>query len=123
MNTDRQMNLEQSVTVVIPLYNHEKFIEKTIESVTGLSSGVDKIIVIDDGSKDLGCDKARNQLSGIQNSVLIKRENRGTASTLNEAIYLAKTKWIAVLNSDDLFQENKISRCLSILMITPMLNS
>jgi glycosyltransferase involved in cell wall biosynthesis len=115
MNTHRQMNLQQSVTVVIPLYNHEKFIEKTIESVTSLSSEVDQIIVIDDGSKDLGYDKAMNQLREIQNSVFLTRENRGTASTLNEAISLAKTKWIAILNSDDLFLENKISRCLSIL--------
>lgn len=115
MNSVKQMNLENSVTVVIPLYNHEKFIEKTIESVMNLSSEVFQIIVIDDGSKDLGCDKARNQLSGIKNSVFLTRENRGTASTLNEAISLANTNWIAILNSDDLFLENKISRCLSIL--------
>jgi glycosyltransferase involved in cell wall biosynthesis len=109
------MNLEQSVTVIIPLYNHENFIEKTIESVTSLSTEVEQIIVIDDGSKDLGFDKAMNQLKEIQNSVILTRENRGTASTLNEAISLAKTKWIAILNSDDLFLENKISRCFSIL--------
>ena len=115
MKSSRLMNLEQSVTVIIPLYNHEKFIEKTIESVTSLSSGVEQIIVIDDGSIDFGYDKAKKQLREIQNSVILTRENRGTASTLNEAISLAKTDWIAILNSDDLFLENKISRCLSIL--------
>ena len=101
-------------TVVIPLYNHEKYIEEALLSVINQNYQIDEIIIIDDGSKDGSYQKIHNILSKHHQINLIRQENCGTAKTLNRAIDMSCSEWIAVLNSDDSFLPTKISRCAEI---------
>jgi glycosyltransferase involved in cell wall biosynthesis len=99
------------LAVVIPVYNHAHFIGEALESVLNQSRKPDRVIVIDDGSKDdslavMQPFKARGvEVSG--------RENRGAHNTINELIQLAAKDcdWISILNSDDRYLPDRFQRC------------
>ncbi|SDN52365.1 Glycosyltransferase involved in cell wall bisynthesis [Methylobacterium phyllostachyos] len=103
--------MDLSIAVVIPLYNHEGYIEPAIESVLSQTRPADEIVIIDDGSQDGGYDVAVALLRGYPGSRVLRQANAGAHVTLNRAIQLATTTHIAVLNSDDLFLPNKLERC------------
>lgn len=87
------------VSVVIPLYNKEKYIERAIRSVLGQNIQDFEIVVIDDGLIDRGAEivKAIND-SRIK---LIQQENRGVSVARNRGISEARADLIAFLDADD----------------------
>lgn len=96
---------ERRVAVVIPLYNHESYIEAAIESVLRQTRPPDRLIVIDDGSTDGSVRAAQRALAsaGAIPTELRVQRNRGAARTLNEAIAGLTEEIVAILNSDDLW--------------------
>jgi len=101
------------VSIVIPSYNHEKFIEDTVRSVWNQTYTNIELIVLDDGSKDNSpkiLEKLK-KLSPIPMTVIIK-ENEGLCKTLNKGISFAKGEYISFLGSDDRFLPNKIELLL-----------
>lgn len=94
------------ISVIIPCYNHEKFIGRCLRSI--LDQTLDKknyeIIVIDDGSKDNSKKIIKNFESEIK---LIKnKKNRGLPYSLNIGIRSSKAKYIVRLDSDDYVNKN-----------------
>lgn len=87
----------KEISVIIPVYNCEKYIEKCIESVKAQTYTNYEIIVVDDGSTDSTL-KHLCKYDGI--TVLIK-PNGGTGSALNTGIRNAKGSWIKWLSADD----------------------
>jgi len=108
-----------SISVVLPLYNHAHYIAETLQSVLEQTSEVDEIILIDDGSTDNGFSVACDMLGNEPRATLLQQENCGAENTLNRAIELSQSEFIAVLNSDDLFAPTKIERCRKILCDHP----
>lgn len=111
--------MNQRLAVVIPVYNHAHFIGEALESVLNQTRKPDRVIVIDDGSKDdslavMEPFKARGvEVSG--------RENRGAHNTINELIQLAAQDcdWISILNSDDRYLPNRFQRCFETAAANP----
>lgn len=99
------------VTVIIPSYNHERYISQSIESVVSQSYKNLEIIVIDDGSKDESL-KIINGLADKYGFIVIARENRGLAKTLNEGVGLANGKYISFLASDDYYLPRRIENAV-----------
>lgn len=94
------------VSIIIPLYNHELFIEQCLNSVLEDTYPCKEIIIIDDGSRDSSADIVRKWHSehvGVlgDSFKFICRENRGLTKTLNELVALSHGELIAVLASDD----------------------
>lgn len=89
------------ISVVIPLYNKEKSIKSTIESVLAQTYVNYEIIVVDDGSTD----NSVNAVNEILDSRirLIKKVNGGVSSARNEGILAAKGEYVAFLDGDDLW--------------------
>lgn len=86
-------------TVVIPLYNKEKYIIRAIESVLNQTYDDVEIIVIDDGSTDSSLSKVKKiKSSKIR---IIQQENAGVSAARNKGIANAKFKYIAFLDADD----------------------
>ena len=110
---------ERKVAVVIPLFNHERFIESALLSVTEQSHQVSEIVVVDDGSTDESYKIVERVLKDKPGILLKRQENSGTAVTLNHAIEASSCDWIAVLNSDDVFDTGKVQRCLEIVKSNP----
>jgi len=100
------------VSIVIPCYNHEQFIQSSIQSVIDQTYKNIELIIIDDGSKD-------NSISKIQEMVTLceqrfvrfefrSRANIGVSSTLNESIEWCKGKYWTACSSDDFYHKDKI---------------
>ena len=91
------MNAE--ITVVIPLYNKEREIARTLRSVLEQSYPPREIIVVDDGSTDRSAEIVESfRAPSIR---LIRQPNRGVSAARNRAIGEARTEWVALLDGDD----------------------
>lgn len=98
------------VSVVIPAYNHEKYITEAIKSVIYQDYPRLEIIVIDDGSQDDTYIKAESCLKNCQRPYKLEHHtNRGAPATLNYGCSIAQGDYIAILNSDDRFHPQRIS--------------
>ena len=89
------------ISVIIPVYNTEKYLKQCVESVLGQSYQSFEMILIDDGSTDFSgkiCDEYSNQDKRIQ---VIHKSNGGQSSARNKGLDLAKGKYIYFLDSDD----------------------
>ncbi len=95
------------ISVVIPAYNCAEYISRSIESA--LSQDVEKeIIVIDDCSSD-STPEIIQQYCGIDGFIFYKNEtNLGAAETRNKAVKLASGQYIAFLDGDDFWSEDKL---------------
>jgi Glycosyl transferase family 2 len=89
------------VSIIIPLYNHEKFIYKAVVSVLEQTYKNLELIIIDDGSLD----NSLALVSSLSDSriKLYTQENSGAHTTINRGIAYAKGDYIAILNSDDFY--------------------
>lgn len=102
--------MSAKVSVVIPAYNHERFIEQTVDSVLNQSHQNLELIVIDDGSTD-----ATGQIVQSFSDKRLKyvyQENQDAYNALNNGLDLAKGDFVAILNSDDVYSENRLERIL-----------
>lgn len=107
------------VSVIIPCYNHEEFIERCLNSILNDSYPHKEIIIIDDGSKDKSVDVIRNFIRENKNSGVdirfYSQENSGVVKTLNRLVDLANGEFIAVVASDDELFNNGIEKRVSFL--------
>ncbi|MFZ1306058.1 MAG: glycosyltransferase [Ferruginibacter sp.] len=111
MKTDhyKEINAEGNdsriwVSIVIPCYNHEKYVQRTLNSIKEDTYLFKEIIIINDGSKDNSDARIKEWISVHKDEInvsYISRHNKGVCSTLNEMIELAKGKYILPLASDD----------------------
>ena len=95
------------ISVIIPTYNRKKYIKRAIDSVIRQSYKPFEIIVIDDGSTDGTYEFIKKSYSSSQIS-LEKQINNGVSSARNKGVKLANGDWIAFLDSDDEWFENKL---------------
>lgn len=114
-------NHPSNISVVIPLYNHEMYIEEAIQSVIDQTRPVDELIIVDDGSRDNSLSKARRAVRGFHKAQVLTQSNAGAHVALNRAIQSTESKFVAVLNSDDVFKPEKIQRSLECFLSTPKL--
>ena len=99
-----------TVAVVVPCYNHARFVTHAIESVFSQTYRQIELVVIDDGSTDGSTETARRALADSPFPCrFVARENRGATATINEAISLSSAPFINVLNSDDWFSDDRIA--------------
>ena len=98
------------VTVIVPCYNHEKYIEECLLSVLNQTYKNIQLIVIDDGSKDNSISIIKN-LQTKYNFIFETQQNTGVSKTLNKAITKhAAGKYISILASDDYWALNKLEK-------------
>ncbi len=99
------------VSVVLPAYNHARFVAQAIASVAAQTYPHIELIVIDDGSTDNTAAVIAECLSEMTLPArFIARENRGAPATLNEGATLARGQYLAFLNSDDYYAPDRIER-------------
>jgi len=108
--TDRNIEMEMGhfpkVSIVIPVYNHEKFIRECVESALNQDYGNLEVIVVDDGSTDA----TSEVLKGFETRIkYIRQENQGAAAAFNHGLKYAQGAFVAWLSSDDVFLPHKIS--------------
>lgn len=99
------------VSVVLPSYNHARYVADAIASVANQSYGNLELIVIDDGSTDASAVTIERALAHFPfASRFITRENRGASATLNQGASMARGEFLGFLNSDDLYVHERVER-------------
>ena len=110
-------NRQNSISVIIPVFNRVKLIARCINSVINQTYPVNEIIVVDDGSNDGTYDLIRKNFPQV---ISIYQENKGVSNARNVGIQSAKSKWIAFLDSDDEWLPNKIEKQISLIKKYPL---
>lgn len=127
MNDMEMKACNSLVSVLIPSYNHEKYVDACINSVLAQTYENVEIIIIDDSSKDENYNRIllrRDELEKRFRRVVIKRnsENRGVSRTLNIALAEAKGQYIKLLASDDMLLPNALKNMKEYLEKRPELS-
>ena len=93
------------VSVIIAVYNDERYLAEAIESVAAQTYQPIEVIVIDDGSTDDSAGVARHYGSNVQ---YFYQPNRGLGAARNSGVDLAKGDYIAFLDADDIWMKDKL---------------
>ncbi|MEG5067316.1 glycosyltransferase family A protein [Microcoleus sp. B3-A4] len=98
------------VSVIIPAYNAEQFIEETLKSVLAQTYPEIEVLVVDDGSQDRTAEiveKISKKHSRVQ---LLKQQNAGVAAARNLAIQKSRGEYIAPIDADDIWYPENIEK-------------
>jgi len=117
---------ESLVTVVIPLFNKEKYISSTLKSVIAQEYRNIELILVDDGSTDhgyeLACQMLKNNEHRFKRVVTISKANNGQAAARNEGIAQAHGDYVALLDADDVWAPKKLRKQVEVLDLNPTIN-
>ena len=101
---------EDLISIIIPVYNSEKYISRCLDSVIGQTYHNLQIITINDGSTD-GTRKILNQYAEKDSRILIiDQENLGVSQARNNGIEKAKGKYLCFVDSDDYIKESMVEK-------------
>ena len=106
------------ISVVLPIYNGEQYLAEAIESILAQSFTDFELIMIDDGSTDGSLAILKQYQTHDARIRLVSRENRNLATTLNDSIDLARGKWTARMDQDDIALPHRLERQLHWLELT-----
>ena len=96
-----------AVTIIIPAYNHERYVRQAIESILGQTFSDWQLIIIDDGSTDSTV-AIINEYAKPPKVQVYYQENQGLSATLNRGMDLAKGRYFGFLPSDDAYYSEKL---------------
>ena len=89
------------ISVIIPVYNSEKYLPQCLESIVGQSYGDIEIICVNDGSKDKSTEILNSYAAKDERIKIINQKNKGQSAARNAGLDVATGKYIAFVDSDD----------------------
>lgn len=103
--------MQSKVSVIIPAYNHERFIGAAMESVLNQTCQNFELIVINDGSTD----RTGEIIQSYRDERIIYRsqENQDAYNTLNRGLGVVSGEYVAILNSDDVYFPDRLRRLVT----------
>lgn len=106
---------ERLVSVVLPVYNGEKYLKEALESILNQTYRNIEIIIVNDGSQDGTLSMILQYMVKDRRIVLISRENRGLVCSLNEALKIARGEYIARMDADDISHPDRFEKQVAYL--------
>lgn len=112
-----KLKTNPKISVILPVYNAEKFIEESVHSILNQSYSDFELIIINDGSTD----NSEKIILSIKDERIkfISKNNSGLAPTLNEGIRLAKGEFIARQDNDDISLPERFKKQIEFLSLNP----
>lgn len=107
------------VSVIMPVYNGEKFVRQSIDSILDQSFSGFEFIILDDGSTDKSLSILRRYEAQDHRIRLISRVNKGLVASLNEMLNLARGAYIVRMDADDISMSKRIEKQLSFMVDNP----
>lgn len=105
---------EYDLTIIVPAYNSEKYIDECLQSVINQKTKYDyRVIVVNDGSTD----KTREIIEKYKENekiIIVDQENKGHSGARNSGLKMIKSNYIMFFDSDDILTENTIEKMLSV---------
>lgn len=103
------------VSIVLPVYNGQEFLQATLDSVRGQSYGNTELIAVNDGSTD----NSLNILKKARPDILLDIENGGVARARNLGLKSASGEFVCFIDQDDIWHPDKTSLQLEAMAINP----
>lgn len=103
------------VSIITPMYNGERFVGNTLDSVLSQTYQKWEVIVIDDGSKDGGPTVVADYAANDIRISIFSQANGGSAAARNNGIRRAKGQYIALLDADDTWESNFLEKQLALM--------
>lgn len=110
--------IEGLVSVIMPIYNAEKYLTSTLDSIFCQDYKDIEIVLVDDCSKD----KSAEIIADLQKAhpeivYHLQEKNMGAGAARNKALELARGQYVAFLDSDDIWMPEKISRQIDLMKV------
>jgi len=96
------LNIKDKISVILPVFNSEKYISESITSILKQSYRNFELIIVDDGSTDKSSLICENYAQQEHRIILIKNSHKGLTASLNDALKISSGKYIARQDSDDI---------------------
>lgn len=103
------------ISIISPVYNAEKYISKTIESVLAQDYGDFELVLVDDDSTDGSASVIKSFTDSRVRYIYNDSEKHGAFSARNKGIKEARGEYIAFIDADDLWDSHKLSRSLEFM--------
>jgi len=111
------------VSVIIPAYNHENYIQDSINSIINQTYQNIELIIIDDGSSDSTWEKIQEMKETCEarfsNTIFLKQTNSGTCKTLNNLFKIANGEFVYLIASDDIAKPQAIELEINEMLTNP----
>lgn len=108
--------MEELVSIIMPNYNGGKYLKETLESVLAQTYTNWELLFVDDCSTDNSLEIINEYQARDERIKIFKKEkNTGAAQSRNYALREAKGRWIAFLDSDDLWREDKLEKQINFM--------
>lgn len=107
------------VSIIIPVYNHEKYLEEALNSVLYQTYSDLEVIIIDDGSQDRSAERiekwinetSQNKKTG-HHFIFIRQEHQGVPVAINKGLSIARGDFLTILNADDIYDIRRIEKLI-----------
>ena len=104
------------ISVIIPVYNAEKYLLLCMESILGQSYSDLEVILVNDGSTDKSLEICKQYENNYENVVLINQHNHGVSNARNRGLEVAKGEYISFVDADDWLEERFYEHLLTIML-------
>lgn len=115
--------VSSKVTIVIPVYNYEKYVAQAIKSILSQTLQDWKLLIVDDCSTDNTAEVVKQYLGDHRIQYLSLEENKGTGFVLNYALERIDTPYFVVLDADDWFEDSALEILLGVIDKQPKTTS
>ena len=105
-----------SVEIILPNYNSSPYIEKTLDSIINQSFKNWKLLIVDDHSNNETNDIIKKYISNKKIKIIWLKKNKGAGFCRNLAIRNSKSEYIAFIDSDDIWEKEKLSKQLNFMI-------
>ncbi len=108
----KKLNEKLKISIVIPVYNVEKYLHQCLKSVINQTYKNLEIICINDGSKDNSLNILNEYLKKDNRIIIVNQKNSGVSSARNKGIRLSTGDFISFIDSDDYLDLNVYEKCV-----------
>lgn len=105
---EKESNTEPAVSVIVPIYNVEKYLAECVDSILGQTFQDIEVILVDDGSSDRSGQMADDYAAQDTRVKVIHKENGGLSSARNAGMKVARGQYIYYCDSDDYISRDAI---------------
>lgn len=116
MELNSSLNNHIDVSVIIPIYNSEKYLSTCLDSILSQDSEHLEVICVDDGSSDSSFSIMSSYKDRFYNLVIIFQHNKGLSSARNTGLKIASGKYVFFIDSDDIVKAGFIKRAYTICL-------
>ena len=109
------MNSMKQLSIIVPVYNVEKYVYECVDSIfrQGLDENIFEVIIVNDGTKDNSMAVIRELIASHSNIIVIEQDNLGLSVARNNGIAKATGEYILMIDSDDLLIDSSLQLLLN----------